>query len=86
MTGRDDVILEYLDDKDTALNKRGLEINLNLANQTISYSTIKRRLPKLEEAGLIKVVDESGPWYKITKRGKMYLKGEIDLRDIEEPE
>jgi len=86
MTGRDDLILEYLADTDTALNKRGLEINLNIQGYNVSYSTIKRRLPKLKEAGLIEEVDPSGPWYRITDSGRKYLEGEADLRDADEPD
>jgi predicted transcriptional regulator len=85
MTGRDDVILEYLQDTGVALNKRGLEINLALEGYNISYSTIKRRLPKLEKAGLIEVVDESGPWYRVTEKGESYLTGKEDLRGMDDP-
>jgi len=81
MTGRDDLILEFLAESGAALNKRGLEINLNEEGYDISYSTIKRRLPKLHEAGLIEVVSEKGPWYKISIKGVDYLKGSADLRD-----
>ena len=86
MTGRDDIILEYLADTGVALNKRGLEINLQEAGYDISYSTIKRRLPRLEDADLIEIVYDSGPWYRITERGKSYLEGDEDLRDEPEPQ
>ncbi len=80
MTGRDDLLLEYLAETGVALNKRGLELNLQREGYDISYSTIKRRLPRLEEAGLIVVEDDSGPWYRISRKGKQYLEGELDLR------
>jgi len=86
MTGRDDLILEYLAETGVALNKRGLEINLRGDGYDISYSTIKRRLPKLEDADLVRVVDPSGPWYKITEKGEAYLRGDADLRDEPEPD
>jgi repressor of nif and glnA expression len=86
MTGRDDLILEFLEDSGAALNKRGLEVNLRQDGYNISYSTIKRRLPKLEEAGLIEVVDDRGPWYVTTDLAEEYLCGETDLRDLEDPE
>jgi len=86
MTGSDDIILEFLGETEVALNKRGLEINLKEEGYDVSYSTIKRRLPKLEEAELIEIVYESGPWYRITERGQKFLTGEIDLRDESEPE
>jgi repressor of nif and glnA expression len=86
MTGRDDLILEFLEDSGAALNKRGLEVNLREDGYNISYSTIKRRLPKLEEAGLIEVVDDRGPWYVTTELAEEYLSGETDLRGLEESE
>ncbi|QLH83413.1 winged-helix domain-containing protein [Halosimplex pelagicum] len=84
MTGRDDIILEYLAETGVALNKRGLEINLQEEGYDISYSTIKRRLPKLEEADLIEIVYDAGPWYRITDRGLNYLEGNVDLREDSE--
>ena len=86
MTGYDEHILEYLAESGAALNKRGLEINLNEEGYDVSYSTIKRRLPKLHGAGLLVIVHEKGPWYKISDRGREYLRGDEDLRDEPEPE
>ncbi|WP_018259317.1 winged helix-turn-helix domain-containing protein [Halomicrobium katesii] len=86
MTGRDDIILEFLDESGAILNKKALEINLNAEEAGISYSTIQRRLPKLEETGLVELVIEEGTWYRITDRGRSYLQGEADLRDESEPE
>ncbi|MBO4248398.1 winged helix-turn-helix transcriptional regulator [Halomicrobium sp. IBSBa] len=85
MTGRDDIILEFLDESGAILNKKALEINLNAEDAGISYSTIQRRLPKLKEAGLVELVIEEGTWYRITDRGQAYLQGKADLRDEPEP-
>lgn len=85
MTGRDDIILEVLSDSGVALNKRGLEINLQREDADISYSTLQRRLPKLVEAGLIEMVVEQGAWYAITEKGEAYLSGDLDLRGEDEP-
>ena len=86
MTGRDDIILEMLSESGVVLNKRGLEINLQREEADISYSTIQRRLPKLEEAGLIEEIVEEGAWYAITEKGEAYLEGQEDLRDLDEPD
>jgi len=86
MTGRDDIILEFLSESGAIMNKRGLEINLRHEGSDISYSTIQRRLPKLENAGLVEMIVEQGAWYKITEKGIQYLEGEVDLRDLDEPE
>lgn len=81
MTNADDIILEYLDQSDVVLNKRGLEINLKEEGHDISYSSLKRHLPMLEEEGLVEKVIEEGSWYTITAKGREYLEGEIDLRE-----
>ncbi|WP_158855609.1 winged-helix domain-containing protein [Halorhabdus sp. CUG00001] len=86
MTGRDDIILEMLSESGVVLNKRGLEINLQREEADISYSTLQRRLPKLEDAGLIEEVVEQGAWYAITEEGEAYLEGEADLRDTDDPD
>lgn len=81
MTDTDDVILEYLDQCDIVLNKRGLEINLKREGHEISYSSIKRHLQMLEDAGLVKKEVEQGSWYRITQKGREFLEGDVDLRD-----
>ena len=86
MTGRDDIILELLSESGVALNKKGLELNLQRDGSDVSYSTLQRRLPKLEEAGLIEMVVEKGAWYAITDKGEAYLEGNLDLQDEDEPE
>lgn len=75
MTDSDDKILELLEESGVALNKRGLEVNFDLRDVDISYSTIKRRLPDLVEAGLLEVVRRKGPYYRITESGREYLQG-----------
>jgi len=86
MTGKDDIILEFLSESGAIMNKRGLEINLRHEGSDISYSTIQRRLLKLQNAGLVEMIVEQGAWYKITEKGIQYLEGEVDLRDLDKPE
>ena len=86
MTKADDVILEFLEESGAAHNKKGLEINLDLRGESVSYSTIQRRITKLEEVGLAREVREEGAWYQITDRGIAYLEGDEDLRDVEKPD
>lgn len=81
MTDMDDIILEFLEDSGAILNKRGLEINLEQDGYEVSYSSLKRHLPQLEEAGLVEKVVEDGSWYEITSKGEQYLEGEVDLRE-----
>ena len=81
MTDKTDRILEFLADTGAAHSKRGIEVNLDALGQNVSYSTIKRHLPKLEAIGLVEVVREKGPYYRITKDGRAYLAGELDVSD-----
>ena len=86
MTAGDDTILEFLHESGAILNKKALEINLDAENAGISYSTIQRRLPKLEQAGLVELVIEEGAWYRITQKGEKYLRGDDDLREEPNPD
>lgn len=81
MTGSDDKILELLGESGVALNKRGIEVNFELGDEEISYSTIKRRLPKFVEAGLVEKVEAKGLYYQITEDGRQYLAGELNVKD-----
>ncbi len=83
MTGSDDKILELLEESGVALNKKGLEVNFELEDEGISYSTIKRRLPMLEESGLVEQVREKGSYYRITQKGQQYLAGDLDASELE---
>ena len=83
MTGSDDQILELLADSGVALNKKAMEVNFELDGEDISYSTLKRRLPKLENAGLVELVRERGGYYRITDLGEQYLAGELDASELE---
>jgi len=71
----DELILELLGKSGVALNKRGIELNLELNGETVSYSTIKRRVDKLSEAEFIEKVRQEGSYYQITSKGINYLTG-----------
>ncbi|MXR21418.1 winged-helix domain-containing protein [Halobacterium bonnevillei] len=71
----DELILELLGKSGVALNKRGIELNLELNGETASYSTIKRRVDKLSEAEFIEKVRQEGSYYQITSKGINYLTG-----------
>lgn len=71
----DDYILELLGESGVALNKRGIEVNLRLRDTPVSYSTIKRRVDKLEENGFVEDVGEEGSYFQLTDRGVAYLNG-----------
>lgn len=75
LTENDDLILELLGDTGVALNKRGMEVNLDLRDTPVSYSTIKRRVDELEDNGFLEDVGETGSYYRVSDRGRRYLTG-----------
>lgn len=84
MTGSDDKILEFLDESDAAHNYQGIVNNLMEGGQSVSYATVKRRVPMLEDATLVREISGQGSYYKITDRGRAYLAGELDVEELEE--
>ncbi|SIS05669.1 winged helix-turn-helix domain-containing protein [Natronorubrum daqingense] len=84
MTGNDDSILEYLYEHDVALPPTGLEINLHREGIGISYSTIHRRLQKLQDKDLVEKVNEEKGYYAITDKGQKYLEGNLDAEELED--
>ena len=83
MTGNDDTILEYLHEHDVALPPTGLEINLEREGIQVSYSTIIRRLKKLQQHGLVNKVREKEGYYAISEKGRKYLTGDLDADELE---
>jgi len=86
MTKNDDLILEFLQEKDIALPPGPLHYNLEREGYTIGYSTVRRRIKKLESAGLIQDEAENGTQYSITDKGRAYLAGELDAEELENDE
>ncbi|MFD1642195.1 ArsR family transcriptional regulator [Halohasta litorea] len=84
MTGSDDSILEVLEESDSALSMKGIEVNSYVLGNTIPYPTIQRRVPKLVEAGLIDQLEEYDKWYLISEDGSAYLEGEHTPPDLED--
>ena len=86
MTSSGDVILEFLKDSGAAHNKQGITNNLHYRNVDVSYTTLNRRIPKLQDAELIEPIPGQGKYYEITEKGGAYLRGDGDLRDEPEPD
>ncbi|MCO8266625.1 winged helix-turn-helix domain-containing protein [Haloferax sp. AB510] len=82
MTGNDDKILELLAQGRLALSKKAIMVNFELSGIDISYSTVKRRLPMLEDADLVELVREQGGYYRITDQGIAYLNEEFEPPEI----
>jgi len=75
LNDNDDLILELLGESGVALNKRGIDVNLRLRETPVSYSTIKRRVDKLEENGFVEDVGDDGSYFRLSERGVDYLSG-----------
>ncbi len=79
MTKSDDAILEFLQEHGLALPPKAIAFNI----ENVSQPTVDRRLPKLEQAGLVKRFEEPQGYTEITDRGRAYLAGEIDAAELE---
>jgi len=79
MTKSDDAILELLDECGIAIPPRAIAFNI----ENVSRPTVDRRLPKLEEAGLVERYENPQGYTRITDRGRAYLSGELDADEIE---
>ncbi|QUO48179.1 hypothetical protein [Halorubrum ruber] len=50
----------------------------------VSHPTVNRRLPILDEHGLVEKTSEKRGYNRITERGRAYLPGDLDADDLEE--
>lgn len=79
MTKSDDVILEFLDEKDIAAPPMVISFNVG----GISYPTVQRRTAELVGAGLLRKHDEPQGYVEITDKGRAYLRGDLDASDLD---
>jgi len=77
MTKSDDAILELLEETDIALPPAAISFNID-----VSHPTVRRRLPKLLEHGLVRKADEDKGYYVITEKGRQYLAGDLDASSL----
>ena len=80
MTKSDPAILELLDESDLDLPPAVISHNVD----GVSHPTVKRRLPILDEHGLVEKASEKRGYYRITERGRAYLAGNLNADDLEE--
>jgi DNA-binding MarR family transcriptional regulator len=71
MTSSDDVVLEFLAEHGLSLPPLAVAQNIEL-----SYSTVKRRVDRLAEAGLLIRHEDPRGYVEISERGRRYLRGE----------
>lgn len=92
MNETDDVILEYLRDirpsaePPTVIHfnihnpRRGsLGLDARVTDGRFALNTLRNRLDRLEDVGLVEIVREKGRYRAITEDGLRYLRGELDV-------
>lgn len=83
MTAADDRILEFLlNEGNQPLVATPAVIEMNL---DYGIAHINNRLSELREHGLVEYYDENRGAYRITNRGRTYLKGKLDASELEDP-
>ena len=71
---KDRYILKYLEETGVAFTPTQLHHNMvERGDFDVSESTIKRRLWKLRDSGLVEYSDESRGFYKISEKGRAVL-------------
>ncbi|MDB2276654.1 ArsR family transcriptional regulator [Halorubrum ezzemoulense] len=80
MTKSDPAILELLHESDLELPPAVISHNVD----GVSHSTVKRRLPILDEHELVEKTSEKRGYYRVTGRGRAYLAGDLTTADLEE--
>lgn len=79
MSPTDDLILQTLADADLVLSPAVISFNLE-----ISREHVNRRLTAFSEADLVIRVERG--YYEISEKGRAYLAGEIDLKNLDDPQ
>lgn len=95
MNEKDDVILEALDHVyPVAIAPTPLHWNiqnplwrkLDVESRTgggFSLNTLRNRLEKLSELGLVEIKRERGSYFALTSEGRDYLRGDLDASELE---
>ena len=90
MTEIDDVILDYLYDIGTehefVIVQPPKTVWYNLVEELMvidrSPATVRRRMKKLAEEGLLEQIDADGTYYRITDLGVRYVNGEVSRDEL----
>ncbi|WP_337653186.1 winged-helix domain-containing protein [Halomontanus rarus] len=93
MSEIDDVILEYFFDTgrkhdfQTVLPPKTIWYNLTNVLEVIDRSpaTVRRRMQKLDEMGLLEQLETTGTYYRITEKGVRYVEGDLTREELSEP-
>ena len=77
MNQTDNRILELLEESDLVLSPAVIAVNLDYTRNWVS-----RRVSKLVQAGLVEETNRS--YYRISEKGRKYLSGEIEAKELED--
>lgn len=78
------LLLKFLNERNVALPPKVLYNNL-LLYETITFSdkTVQRLLLESEELGLVENINFGHSHYRITNKGRKYLRGDINIDELE---
>lgn len=90
MTEIDDVILDYLYDIGTKHEHQVVQppktVWWNLVEELEmidrSPTTVRRRMQKLTEEGLLEQIEAKGTYYRLTDLGVRYVEGDVTLDEL----
>ncbi|MFC7137982.1 winged-helix domain-containing protein [Halobaculum litoreum] len=77
----DSVVLEFFAEHDLELPPKALSRNLNRHGYDIGYSTVRLRVRKLAENGMLEKDDDG--YYELTEKGRLWLDDELSAADLE---
>lgn len=81
----DEPILEFLAESDVAAPPAVVTFNLDWHGiASPAYSTVKRRMRKLDTHELLEKVDTDAGYYAITDKGRSFLAGDLDPGELEQ--
>ena len=95
MNEKDDIILESLDRLYPAAisptplhwnieNRLSEELNYEArTNGGFSLDTLRNRMERLVDLGLVEICRERGSYHSITEEGREYLSGDLDASELE---
>lgn len=83
MNEKDDAILEYLEDTGVSEPPAVIHFNLTRRGPGFSIRTLKRRLKRLRDLGLVQIDYEEGRYHSISDKGRSYLSGDLDASELD---
>lgn len=94
MNATDDAILEFFEELEggtdfrLALPPTAVWFNLVEVAEVLDKApnTVSRRMGRLEEMGLLELLDEDRAYYRMTDKGLAYLVGDLDAEDLRLPD